>query len=58
MNTPQINVNDIVKALEDKGESKDYIIGFLSATLACVKHITDIETFDKYLVDTLRHAKA
>ena len=47
-------VNQIVENLEKKGESKDFIIGFLSATLDQVKYITDDETFEEYLDRTIK----
>jgi hypothetical protein len=53
--------NKIVKALEAKGESKDYIIGFLTATLDGMKQINDMECteldMDSYLNRTLKFAQ-
>jgi hypothetical protein len=46
-------VNQIVENLEKKGESKDFIIGFLSATLDQIKYITN-ETFEEYLDRTIK----
>jgi hypothetical protein len=50
-------VHQIVKNLEDQGESKDYIIGFLSATLDQVKYITDDQAFEEYLDRTLKQTQ-
>lgn len=47
-------VQQIVENLEKKGESKDYIIGFLTATLNQVKHITDNKEFEDYLNQTVK----
>jgi len=47
-------VHQIVENLEKKGESKDFIIGFLSATLDQVKYIADDETFEEYLDRTVK----
>ena len=50
--------NKIVKALEAKGESKDYIIGFLTATLESMKHLDiDPKAINDYLNRTLKHAQ-
>ena len=48
--------NQIVKALEAKGESKDYIIGFLSATLNGLRYIDNAEV-TKYLKRSVEQAK-
>jgi hypothetical protein len=50
--------NQIVKALEAKGESKDYIIGFLTATLDSMKYLeyTELDIND-YLNRTLKQAQ-
>lgn len=50
-------VHQIVKNLETKGESKDYIIGFLSATLDQVQYITDDQEFEEYLDRTLKQTQ-
>ena len=47
-------VHKIVEKLEKKGESKDFIIGFLTATLDQVKYIADNEVFEKYLDQTIK----
>jgi len=47
--------NDIVKALEEKGESKDYIIGFLTATINGLRYI-DNQEVNKYLKRSVEQA--
>ena len=46
----------IVNALEAKGESKDYIIGFLIATLDGLRHIDNAEV-TKYIKRSVEHAE-
>jgi hypothetical protein len=48
--------NEIVKNLEAKGESKDYIIGFLTATLEGLRHLED-EKINQYLKQTLNQTQ-
>ena len=48
--------NDIVTNLEKKGESKDYIIGFLSATLNGLRHIEN-EKVKEYLIRSVEQTK-
>lgn len=47
-------VHKIVENLEKKGESKDFIIGFLTATLDQVKYIVDEKQFENYLDRTVK----
>lgn len=59
MNTTNY-ADQIVKNLESKGCSKDYIIGFLSSTLEGVKNTTDhnfIKSIVKYttMIDNSKH---
>jgi hypothetical protein len=54
------NINyahEIVKTLEDRGNSKDYIIGFLQATLDGIKHLDDTNLYLPYLKNTLKQAQ-
>jgi hypothetical protein len=46
----------IVSNLENKGESKDYIIGFLQATLDQLKHL-ELKEVNEYLERTVRQSK-
>jgi hypothetical protein len=48
--------NEIVKNLEAKGESKDFIIGFLTATLEGLRHLED-EKISQYLKQTLNQTQ-
>lgn len=41
--------NDIVTNLEKKGESKDYILGFLSGTLNGIRYLESNEQIIDYL---------
>jgi len=49
--------NEIVKSLEKKGESKDYIIGFLTATLNGVQHQRTGQDVHDYLARSVKQAK-
>ena len=49
--------NAIVNELEKKGESKDYIIGFLTATIDGLRHL-DSEQVQAYLKRTVEQARA
>lgn len=49
--------NEIIKNLEGKGESKDYIIGFLSATLNGVRHLKDNQDILDYLARTVKQTQ-
>jgi hypothetical protein len=49
-------INQIVQSLEAKGESKDYIIGFLTATLQGLRHIDDGRV-EQYLEQTLKQSQ-
>lgn len=46
----------IVNNLEAKGESKDYIIGFLTATLEGLRYLED-EKINHYLEQTLNQTQ-
>ena len=56
MTTPQTLINRIVKALEDKGESVNYILGFMTATMAGLAEI-DRDQSISYLQRTLEQAQ-
>jgi len=47
----------IIKNLEAKGESKDFIIGFLQATLDGLRHMNNPEVM-KYLQQTVKQTKS
>jgi len=47
----------IIKNLEAKGESKDFIIGFLQATLDSLRHMNNPEVM-KYLQQTVKQTKS
>ena len=49
--------NEIVRNLEEKGESKDFIIGFLTATLEGVKHQRTSQDVQDYLARTVKQSK-
>lgn len=46
----------IVNNLEKSGESKDYIIGFLTATINCLKYVDSKEVQD-YLTRSVEQSK-
>ena len=48
--------NQIVSNLEAKGESKDFIIGFLTATLNGVKHLDKPSQIEAYLKRSVEQA--
>lgn len=55
------NINyahQIVNNLEKKGESKDFIIGFLSATIDGLRHLTNTKQIESYLKDSVKHSIA
>jgi len=47
---------EIVSNLEKKGESKDFIIGFLQATLNGLRHLENEKTLE-YLKRSVEHSK-
>ncbi len=55
MNTPNY-VDQIVENLEKKGESTDYINGFLQATINGLIHIGD-EKILEYMKRSVEHSK-
>lgn len=55
---PTINyAAEIVSTLEKNKHTKDFIIGFLTATLNGVSSMQDIKELEKYLERSLQHAK-
>jgi len=48
--------NEIISNLEKKGESKDYIIGFLAATINGLRHIANDEVIN-YLERSVKQAQ-
>jgi|LakMenE18May11ns_1017448.scaffolds.fasta_scaffold9713859_3 hypothetical protein len=48
----------IVANLEKKGESKDYIIGFLQATIDGLRHITDAKDILAYIKRSVEHTQS
>lgn len=48
--------NNIVNELEKKGESKDYIIGFLTATINGLRYLEN-EQVEDYLKRSVKHAQ-
>ena len=55
-NKPTTSANDIVRALETRGESKDYIIGFLVGTIDGLRHNVNTQV-DVYIENTLAQVK-
>jgi len=57
MNNTAINYGtEIVNNLEKKGESANYIVGFLQATLNGLKHLENEKTLE-YLKRSVEHSK-
>ena len=57
MNNTAINYGtEIVNNLEKKGESANYIVGFLQATLNGLQHIGD-EKIIEYMKRSVEHSK-
>ena len=50
--------HQIVNNLEKKGESKDFIIGFLTATVDGLRHLTSADQIEAYLKDSVKHSAA
>ena len=48
--------NEIVKNLEKKNQSKDYIIGFLVATISGMSKLTEINEIEEYLKRSIKHS--
>ena len=46
-------IHQIIKNLEDRGESKDYIIGYLSALVKALEEMTPSES-SNYLIKTIK----
>lgn len=46
-------IHQIIKNLEDRGESKDYIIGYLSAMVKALEEMTPAES-SNYLLKTIK----
>ena len=46
-------IHQIIKNLEDRGESKDYIIGFMCAIIKALEEMTPEESSD-YLQKTIK----
>jgi len=47
----------IARNLEAKGESKDFIIGFLTQTLNGMRHFLDTHEVEKYLKRTVEQTR-
>ena len=47
----------IVSNLEQAGQSKDYIIGFLTATIDGLRHIDSTAQIEKYLKRSIEQSK-
>ena len=46
-------INQIIKNLEDRGESKDFVIGYLSAIIKALEEMTPQES-SNYLQKTIK----
>jgi hypothetical protein len=49
-------IHQIIKNLEDKGESKDYIIGYMSAMIKALEEMTPEES-SQYLNSTIKQTE-
>ena len=48
----------IVTNLEKRGESKDYIIGFLQATIDGLRYVTDVKDIQTYIKRSVEHTQS
>jgi len=48
----------IVTNLEKRGESKDYIIGFLQATIDGLRYVADVKDIQTYIKRSVEHTQS
>jgi hypothetical protein len=50
------HATQMVRNLESRGEPRDFIIGFLTATIDGMRHVTTIDELENYLERAVLHS--